>query len=79
MSLTLFWACLMGKIFPVPLTLASTDEYRLKLLRVWEVLEDPYAVFDEPVYAAFKSFLVHQGNGGMASRVEKSVLYRTLS
>ncbi|WP_343859295.1 amino acid adenylation domain-containing protein, partial [Fulvivirga kasyanovii] len=41
-----FWACLLGKIIPVPLSTGSQDDHRLKLIKVWKVLENPYLVSD---------------------------------
>jgi polyketide synthase PksJ len=40
--LVLFWACLLGKIIPVPLTLANNEEYGLKVINVWKILKNPY-------------------------------------
>jgi len=67
--LTLFWACLLGKIIPVPLTLAQTDEYRLKLLKVWEVLKTPYIAADELVCEQFKTYLALHGQKDILAQV----------
>ena len=34
-----FWACLLGKIIPVPLTFTASGE--LKFINVWRVLQNP--------------------------------------
>ncbi|WP_438431719.1 non-ribosomal peptide synthetase [Gorillibacterium sp. sgz500922] len=39
--LELFWACIIGKIIPVPLTVGTTEEARLKVYKVWEKLLNP--------------------------------------
>ncbi|HWK03302.1 MAG TPA: amino acid adenylation domain-containing protein, partial [Puia sp.] len=44
--LILFWACLMGRIIPVPLSAANTDQHTLKLLSVYRRLKNPYVVSD---------------------------------
>ncbi len=59
--LTLFWACIMGNIVPVPLTVARTAEYRLKLLKVMEVLDNPHTAFDREVYRRFTTYLGEHG------------------
>ena len=73
--LTLFWACLMGKIIPVPLTLAQTDEYRLKLLKVWDVLGNPYAAFDPGVCDDFETYLIEHGHEKRLAQVQKNRLF----
>ncbi|HLP62042.1 MAG TPA: AMP-binding protein, partial [Candidatus Deferrimicrobium sp.] len=45
--LILFWACILGKILPVPLSISKTlktDE--LKLLSIWKFLRNAYIVAD---------------------------------
>ncbi|MBU0973647.1 MAG: AMP-binding protein [Proteobacteria bacterium] len=75
--LALFWACLLGKIIPVPLTLAQTDEYRLKLLKVWEVLQTPYIAFDEIVFDGFKTYLARQGRTELLAKVIENKIVPT--
>lgn len=73
--LILFWACLMGRIIPVPLTLATADEYRLKLLKVWQVLKTPYAVFDRSVYTDFETYLSERGLEETLPEIRKKQLF----
>ncbi len=40
----IFWACILGGIIPVPLSIGRNDEHRQKLFNVWEVLNEPYLV-----------------------------------
>lgn len=40
----IFWACLLGKVIPVPVTMADNDRYRLKLLLIWDKLNKPYMI-----------------------------------
>lgn len=47
--LYMFWACILGKIIPVPVTVGSNDEHRLKLFKIWEVLKAPYLVSSEKI------------------------------
>lgn len=41
-----FWACILGKIIPVPLTLSVSDAS--KFINVWKVLKNPYVITDSP-------------------------------
>jgi len=45
--LYVFWACLMGGIIPVPLSVGNNDEHKLKLFKIWSKLNNPYLVTDE--------------------------------
>lgn len=38
----MFWACLLGKIIPVPVTVGNNEEHRLKLFRIIDILSNPY-------------------------------------
>lgn len=44
----MFWACLVGGYKPIPLSLGFTDDHRLKLLQVWELLEHPWLLHNAP-------------------------------
>lgn len=41
-----FWACILGGMIPVPLTIGKTDDHRQKLFNVWRQLAHPYLVTD---------------------------------
>ncbi|KIO78672.1 hypothetical protein TH53_01890, partial [Pedobacter lusitanus] len=45
--LLLFWACLLGKIIPIPLSVGSQDEHKLKIIKVWEKLNNPYLICED--------------------------------
>lgn len=40
----LFWACIMGGIIPVPLSVGRNDDHRQKLFNVWKILNNPYLI-----------------------------------
>ena len=42
-----FWACLYGGIIPVPVAVASTDEHRFKLLRIFNKLQSAFLYTEE--------------------------------
>ncbi|MCZ8521358.1 MULTISPECIES: non-ribosomal peptide synthetase [Paenibacillus] len=39
-----FWACLLGGIVPVPVTVGEYEEHKLKLVNVWAKLRHPWLV-----------------------------------
>ncbi len=42
-----FWACILGGIIPIPLTIGRTDDHRLKLFNVWEILNNPHLIISK--------------------------------
>lgn len=52
-----FWACILGGMIPVPLSLASSDDYRHKLVNVWRILSRPTLITDHPS-AKLKEFML---------------------
>jgi len=53
-----FWACIMGGIIPVPVSIGNNYEHRLKLVKIWNVLNNPYMITDEKNYINFKKFKI---------------------
>jgi fatty-acyl-CoA synthase len=45
--ITAFWACILGGLIPVPLTIGNNDEHRLKFFSVWKILYRPYLITDK--------------------------------
>lgn len=39
-----FWACILGGIIPVPLSVGQNEEHKKKLFNIWPVLNNPYLV-----------------------------------
>lgn len=37
-----FWACILGGIIPVPLSVGQNDDHKQKLFNVWPVLHTPF-------------------------------------
>lgn len=54
--LILFWACIMGRIIPVPVTEASNDEYKLKLFNIHSTLRKPYLAIEREKLSQLESF-----------------------
>ncbi|XLS30265.1 non-ribosomal peptide synthetase [Flavobacteriaceae bacterium M23B6Z8] len=46
--LVTFWACVFGKIVPVPLSYVSASDTITKICSVWEKLNNPYVISDNP-------------------------------
>ncbi|MEW9697561.1 amino acid adenylation domain-containing protein [Paenibacillus sp. SI8] len=51
-----FWACLLGGIIPVPVSVGEDDEHKLKVCRIWELLNNPFMIATEKVLTKIKKF-----------------------
>lgn len=51
-----FWACILGGMIPVPISMATLEEYKHKLFRIWTQLEFPFLVTDIEHLESLKSF-----------------------
>lgn len=51
-----FWACLLGGIIAVPVTVSSNDEHRLKLFNIWSILDRPSIITDEKTAKALEKY-----------------------
>jgi fatty-acyl-CoA synthase len=58
--LEVFWACVMGKIIAVPVTVGTNEETRLKVCKVWGKLNHPHLIGDEAVAAGLAQFAEDQ-------------------
>lgn len=54
--LVAFWACLLGGMIPVPVSVGEDEEQNLKVCRIWDLLHDPFMIASEKVLAKMKKF-----------------------
>ncbi|MBP2000051.1 surfactin family lipopeptide synthetase A/fengycin family lipopeptide synthetase D [Paenibacillus shirakamiensis] len=54
--ITLFWACILGGMIPVPITAARTDEGRKKLIAVCKQLEKPRLLCEAEFWPGIQSY-----------------------
>ena len=45
--LIVFWACILGKIIPVPLSIGQNDNHKQKLFNVWPLLNHPFLIISK--------------------------------
>lgn len=60
--LPVFWACLLGKMIPVPLSTENFPAHKLRLLTIWESLHDAYWVGEEADKAGIREAAVAAGS-----------------
>lgn len=66
-----FWACVLGGIIPVPLSIGKNDDHKQKLFNVWPVLNNPFLVTSQDVVPALQEFASAKGLN--ASMLEKFI------
>lgn len=54
--ISIFWACILGGIIPVPITKGNTFEYKLKVLKILNVLNNPFLVTDSKWFGELMEF-----------------------
>ncbi|PWK05386.1 non-ribosomal peptide synthetase [Tumebacillus permanentifrigoris] len=72
--LYVFWACLLGGYIPVPITVGSKEEHNLKVIRIWEVVNNPYLVTSEQRYAKLRSYAETKGFDAVVGQLEAGTL-----
>ncbi len=55
-----FWACILGGIIPVPIGPAATEEAKLRLYYVWQLLDYPHMVAENDHYEKFREYVEKQ-------------------
>jgi len=59
--LVTFWACVFGKIIPVPIVFGVTVDIMKKIGKVWDKLENPYLITDlETLKDSWKEYIESQ-------------------
>jgi amino acid adenylation domain-containing protein len=56
--IVLFWACLLGKIVPVPLQAGNQEDHKQKFSGVWKTLKAPSLVCEGSYYHKLEPFLL---------------------
>lgn len=72
--LYVFWACLLGRIIPVPITVGGKEEHNLKVFRIWEVVNNPYLVASEKRFTSMRDFALARGLDGVVERLEANTI-----
>lgn len=51
-----FWACLLGGMIPVPVSIGEDDDHKLKVWRIWNILNHPFLIASEKVLDKIKKY-----------------------
>ena len=56
-----FWACILGGMIPVPVTTGTNDEHKLKLFKIWKVLNNPRVLATKEFLGKLEDFAQKRG------------------
>ncbi len=73
--LIIFWACLMGKFIPVPVTEATNDEYTLKLFNIQSILRNPHLAIDREKLQRLETFASEQNREAQFEKLSRRTLH----
>lgn len=72
----MYWGCILGGIVPVPLNLATNYEQYMQLLRVWNILDQPFFLGSEIAMKRLHNFFKGQTNADEFEEIKsKTVIY----
>lgn len=72
-----FWACVLGRIIPVPVAVGNNDENIFKLFNILDVLDSPYLVTDFKIYKMLKDFLDKKSLNYILENIQGRIIYDT--
>ncbi|KAA2301207.1 hypothetical protein FY526_26205, partial [Clostridioides difficile] len=53
-----FWACILGGMIPIPVSIGEDEEQNLKVCRIWNLLNNPFMIASEKVLDKMKRFVL---------------------
>lgn len=68
--LCVFWACILGKLIPVPVAVGNSDEHRLKLFKIWDILNKPFLISGGGTLEKLRTFSKAHGLDGAMREIE---------
>lgn len=70
-----FWACLLGSITPVPVTVGTVSEFQLKLFNIWSLLNHPYLVTTQKHLKKLKRFALESNRSEMFNHIKRRGIF----
>ncbi|MET1168196.1 hypothetical protein ABWV16_24450, partial [Bacillus velezensis] len=56
--LVAFWACILGGMIPIPVSIGEDEEQNLIVCRIWNLLNNPFMIASEKVLDKMKRFVL---------------------
>ncbi len=70
-----FWACLMGGIIPIPLTVGIDNEKRLKLINIMRILKKSYLVTTRPYFSLIFNFIKENDCYDLIDKIRNKTIF----
>ena len=72
-----FWACILGKMIPVPVTFGFTDDILFKVRNIWKIMNNPFLLTDYSSYhIEFEKWIQDKDNNTpREKRIENNILF----
>jgi amino acid adenylation domain-containing protein/non-ribosomal peptide synthase protein (TIGR01720 family) len=69
------WACFLGGIIAIPVTVSKNDEQRRRLFRIWEILKRPHLITNRELLRTLEKFSEDNGLSSLMQSVASSTLF----
>ena len=69
-----FWACILGRIIPVPVTLSTNEETSLKIFKIWNILKNTFLITDLDQLKRIESTAAQYGFSQEWSELKKKII-----
>jgi len=70
-----FWACILGGIIPVPVSVGNNEEHRLKLFKIWNKLNRPHLVTTGEILNKLKTFTKESNVNSNIDEIEMKAIF----
>ncbi|MCX8132089.1 MAG: amino acid adenylation domain-containing protein [Clostridia bacterium] len=70
-----FWACILGGMIPVPVTTGTNDEHKMKLFKIWGVLNNPRIIATADFLGKLDAFAEKNGLRGKMSIIKERAAF----
>ncbi|WP_281322336.1 non-ribosomal peptide synthetase [Flavobacterium aestivum] len=75
--LQVFWACILGKIIPVPVAIGRQEGHKHKLYNIWKKLNNPFLVCDEGLLKEMFTYKSDEVTEKAYQKIANSTLFTT--
>ncbi|WP_428817978.1 AMP-binding protein (plasmid) [Clostridium butyricum] len=73
--ITIFWACILGNIIPVPITVGANDEHKLKLYKIFNLFDSAFIIIDEDSSDRIISYGEKKGLNEIALNIKERTIF----
>lgn len=74
MYISVFWACILGNMIPVPVPMDNNDELRMRIFGIWKILNGPYLVTDRKWLKILKEYSSKYNREAEFKEIEESTV-----